>query len=173
MCFPPDTVSSPKCSTIASIVLVFMCPATCGTFLLSTQKYTVHCLSYMVLFDIHLSYGLTANPCDFIVFSYRSYHNSADFIRPFNALSGIKYSSFTPFTFCTFSLCSGFTLQMMSTNSPLIFNMILFSYSVSALRYAPGTSKMTTSPPSCASIIILVNRGFKDMASDDASSLGM
>ena len=41
------------------------------------------------------------------------------------------------------------------------------------MRYDPGISKMATSIPLCASIIIRVNKNYKDMVGDDASSLDM
>ena len=62
---------------------------------------------------------------------------------------------------------------MMSTKSPSIFNMMNFSFGVSVLRYDTGTSKMAMYLPSNESIMRLVNRDYKYMIGEDASSLGM
>ena len=62
---------------------------------------------------------------------------------------------------------------MMYTNSPSVFNMVKLSSGMSALSYAPGTSKMATFIPSFASMIRLVNRAAKDMVREYTSSLCM
>ena len=130
----------------------------CDTLLLSTYQAIVHCLPYTVLLSMYLSYVLTINPCDFRLFVYRSYHNSADSMQTYKYSNSCGYSTFTKFSTLTFFLCSGFTSHMMSTNSSSIFNMMKFSSVTSALGYAPGTSKMSMYLPLFASIMILVNR---------------
>ena len=40
-------------------------------------------------------------------------------------------------------------------------------------RYAPGTSKISTSIPSYKLIMRLVNRDYRDMVSEDVYCLGM
>ena len=122
--------------------------------------------------DVTMS-GFVREPMGFKVFVYRSYHNSVDSMHPYRYLNKRRYSNLTPFSMRTFFLCYGFTSHMISKKSPSIFNIINFYFGVSALRYAPGTSKMATCLPSCASIMILVNSCCKDIVGDDASSLGI
>ena len=119
--FSLNTVRLPKFSAIVSITFLFTYFSTSDSLLQSTYHAIVHCLSLMVLFYMHLSYGLIRNPCDFRVFEYRSYHSSADSIHPYKALRRCRYSTFPPFSACILFLCSGFTLHMMSTYSPSIF----------------------------------------------------
>ena len=144
-----DTVRLPKCSDIVSINVGFNYSSTCDTLLSSTHHTIVNCLYLMVLFDMHLSYGLIRNPCDFRVFEYISYHSSADYMHPYKDFRRRRYSAFTPFSTRTFFLCSGFTPHMMSRNSPSIFDGMNLSSGMSALRYSPGTSKIDTYLPSC------------------------
>ena len=62
---------------------------------------------------------------------------------------------------------------MMSTDSPSIFNMMNLYSGMSALNYAPRTSEMATSLPSCTLMLRMVNRDCKDMVGEDASYLCM
>ena len=143
-CFLPlDTVRLPKCSDIVSISFVFTSSSTCDTLLSSTYHNIVHCLSWMVLFAMNLSYGLTRNPCNFRVFEYRSYHSSADSMHPYKDFRRRRYSTLNPFSMRTFFLCSVFTSHMMSTNFPSILNKMNLSSGMSALRYDLGTSEIT------------------------------
>ena len=127
----------------------------------------------MVLFAMHPSYGLTTNPCGFRIFVYRSHHNGADSIQPHKYFNSRRYNNFIPFYTRTLFLCYGLTSHIMSTDSPSVFNMIIFSFGISVLSYAPGTSKMATYLPLFASMITLVNRYYKDMVGWDNYSLGM
>ena len=120
--FPLDTVNFLKCLAIVSNYFVLTYSSMCDTLLLSTYHAIIHCLLFMVLFDIHLSYEFIANRCDFKVFDYMSYHNIADSMHPYRAFRSRSYSTFTPFSIRTFFLCSRFTLHIMSTNSPSIFS---------------------------------------------------
>ena len=104
---------------------------------------------------MYLSYGLIRNPCYFRVFEYISYHSSAYYMNSYKDLIRRRYIKFTPLSTCTVFLCLGFTLHMISTKPPSIFNRMNLSSSMLALRYAPGTSKILTSLPSCASMIRL------------------
>ena len=61
----------------------------------------------------------------------------------------------------------------VSTNSNSIFNMIIFYFGISDLRYDPGKSKIVTYLPSCALVMRPVNRDPKYMVGKDAYSLGM
>ena len=76
-------------------------------FFLSTCQAIMHCLPSMVLFVVHRSYRLTTDPYDFIVFTYRSYHNIAESIQPYTTFNSLKYSTSTPFTICTFPYVLG------------------------------------------------------------------
>ena len=84
----------------------------------------------MAMFAMHLSYGLIKNPCDFRVFVYISYHNIADFMKPYKVFNSHSYSNITPFYTYNFFCALG---------SPLVFNMMNFSSGISVLRYVPGT----------------------------------
>ena len=99
----------------------------------------------MVLFAMYLSYGITTNPCDFRVFAYTLYHNSANSMQPYNAFNSLSNSTFMPFSIHKFDLCYGFTSHMISTNSSSIFNLINLSSGMSLLSSDPGTSKTVTS----------------------------
>ena len=79
----------------------------------------------MVLFVMYLSYELTTKPCYFRVLVDRSYQNSADYMQPYKTFNSPRYSKLAPFSIHIFSLCSEFTIDMMSTNSPSIFNMMV------------------------------------------------
>ena len=174
LCFSPlDTVRLPIVLAIVSITSVFNSSSTCGTLLYSTYHSILNCLSLIVLFYMNLSHGLINNPCDFRVFEYISYHSSADSIYPYRALRSRRYSTFTPLYTHKFSLCLGFTSHIMSTNSPSIFNRINLSSGMSALRYAPGTSKFATYLPSCESMMRLMNKDYRRMVGKDESSLVM
>ena len=139
----------------------------------STYHAIVHCLPLMVIFFMHLAYGLTAEPCDFRDFVYIPHHNSADSMHQYISFSRSSYITFTPFSTCTPFLFSGFALHMMSTNSPAIFIKMKLYSGVLALRYAPGTSKVVTYIPLCASIMRLVNRDCSYMVCEDTSFLVM
>ena len=131
LCFPHiDTVSSPKRSVIASIILVLAYLSMCDTLLPSTYQAIVHCLPYMVMFAMHLSYGLNTNPRNFRVFAYRSYQNSADSMQPYKYFNSLRYSTFTEFPIHTFFLCCGFISNMISTNPPsnLKWRIFLLAY---------------------------------------------
>ena len=140
-------VSLPKYSYITSTILVFTCSSTCNTFLSSTYQYIVHYLPSMVLFAMYLPYGLITNPCYFRVFPDRSYHNSVESMQPYRTFNSCRYSTLAAFFIHKVYLCSDLTSDMMSTNSPSVFNMMDFSSSISALRYAPVGSKMDTCIP--------------------------
>ena len=116
--FPLDNDKLPKCSAILSIIFVFTSSSMCYTLLSSTYHYFAYHLTLMVLFSMHLSYGLTSNPGDSIFFEYRSYHSIIDYMHPYRSLRSCRYSTFTPFSTHTFFLCSGFTSHMLSTNPP-------------------------------------------------------
>ena len=119
-------VSSPKFSDMASIILVFAFSSTCDNSFSSTYQAILHCLKYVVLFSVHISYGLTTKPCYFRVFAYRSYHNIADYMQPYKYFSSNRYSTFAPFSTRAFLLWSGFNSHMISTNLPSIFNILTF-----------------------------------------------
>ena len=127
----------------------------------------------MVIFAMNLSYGFISNPCYFMVFEYRSYHIIADSIHPYKYFIRLRYSTFTPFSKCTFFLCLGFTSHIMSTNSHSIFNWTNLSSGMSALMYSPGTSKISTNIPSCALMMRMVNKASREIVGKDASSLVM
>ena len=91
--FYPGNVSSPKCSAIVSFILVFVSSSMCDNLLSLTYQAITKCLPFMVLFDMHLSYILTTNPCYFRVFLYRSYNHNADYIQPYKYFSGPNYST--------------------------------------------------------------------------------
>ena len=116
--FPLNTVMFPKHSDIVSITFLFTSSSTIDTFFLSTYHAIVHCLSWIVLFSMHLPYGLISNPCDFRVFEYRLYHSSADYMHPYKSFRRRRYSTFTPLSTRKFFLCSGLTSHMMYTNYP-------------------------------------------------------
>ena len=126
--------------------------------LLSTYHAIVNFLYLMVIFMMHLSYVLIRNPCDFRVFEYRSYHIIEDSIHPYKVFGSRWYSTFTPFSTHAFFFCLGFTLHMMPTNSPSIFNRIHLSSRMLVLRYAPGKSKISTFIPSRASMMSLIKK---------------
>ena len=88
---------------------------------------------------------------------------------PYKAFRRSRYSTFTPFSTHKGFLCSGFTSHMMSKNSPPIFNRMDLSYGMSALRYAPGKSKISTSLPLFASMMRLVNKASRKIVSEDTS----
>ena len=94
-------------------------------------------------------------------------------MHPYRAFRRCRYINFTPLYINTFLLHLDFTLHMISTNFPSIFNRINLSSGMSALRYAPGKSKFSTSLPSCASMMILANKYSRGMVSEDVSSLVM
>ena len=143
LCFSPlYIVRFPNISDIVSITFVFTSSSTCDTLLSSTHNAILHCLYLMVLFDMHLPYGLIRKPCYSRAFEYRSYHSSEDSMNPYKDFRRHRYITFTKFSTRTFSLCLGFTSHMMLKISPSIFNRMNSSSGVSALRYAPGTSKM-------------------------------
>ena len=119
-------LSSPIFSAMALIILVFMCSSKRDNLFLSTCEAIINSLPYTVMFDIHLSYGLTTNPCDLRVFTYRSYHNITDYMQPYTYFNSLRYNTFTPFSNHIFSLCYGYTSHMMSMNSSSIFNTIIF-----------------------------------------------
>ena len=119
----------------------------CNNVFSSTYQAIVHCLPSTVLFAMYLPYGLTTNPCYFRVFTDRSYYNSSDSTQPYKTFNSLRYSTLDPFSKHTFYPCSEFTSNMMSTNSPSIFNIMDFYSSISALRYDPGRSKMATYIP--------------------------
>ena len=122
LCFSPlDNVILSKYSDTVTINIVFTSSSTCDILLLSTYHAIVNCLSLMVLFSMHLSYGFIRNPYDFRGFEYISYHISAYYMYPQKDFRRLRYSTFTPFSTNKFVLCSGFTSHMMSTNSPSIF----------------------------------------------------
>ena len=104
----------------------------------------VYCalLVLMVLFTMHLSYGFIRNPCDIRVFEYRSHHSIAYSMNTYRVFISSRYRTFTPFYASTFFLCSEFTLHMMSTYSPSIFNTVNLSYGMSELRYAQGHQEL-------------------------------
>ena len=137
--FLPDTVSSPKWLAIVSINFLSTSSSMCYTLLSSTYHYIVYWFPFMVLFSMQLSYGLTANSCDFIVFEYRLYLNSEGSMHTYRAFSSRRYINFTPFSKRTSLLCSGLTLRMMYKNSTSIFRKISFSSGIPALRYDPWT----------------------------------
>ena len=62
---------------------------------------------------------------------------------------------------------------MIHTDFSSIFSKMNFSSGMSAFRYAPGTPKMTTSLPYCASIMSPVIGDSRDMVNEDAYYLGM
>ena len=126
----------------------------------------------MILFAMHISYVLITNTIYLNVFAYRLYHSSADSTHPYNAFNNCRYITFTSFPyvyFCVFWI----HLTHDSQKSTINFNMMISSPGMSALRYSPGTSKVTTSLSSCASIMRLVHRYSKELVGDDTSSLGM
>ena len=156
--FPIDTVRLPKFPAIVSVTFLITPSSMCDTLLPSKYHTIVHCLSLMVLFTMHLPYGLIRNLYYFRVFEYISYHGISDSMHTYKAFIRRRYSTFTPFSSHIFFLCLGFTLHTMSTNSPSIFNRINLSYGMLELRYAPGTSKITKYLSSCASMMRLVNK---------------
>ena len=109
--------------------------------LLSTYHDIVYCLYLMVVFSMHLSYGLIRNPCYFRVFEYRSHHISAYSMHPYRYFRRRRYSTFNPFSTHTFFLCLGFTSYMMSINLPSILKKGNLSSGISVLRYAQGHEK--------------------------------
>ena len=127
----------------------------------------------MVLFAMYLSYGLIRNPCDFRVFEYRSYHSSAESMHPYKDSRILRYSIFTPLSTRNFFLCLGFTLHQFSKNSPSIFNNMDLSSGILALRYSPGTPKIATSLPSCASMMRPMEKVFREIVGEYASYLVM
>ena len=133
----------------------------------------VHCLLCMVLFDMNLSYGLTTDQCDFRVFMYRSYHDYANSIPPYKAFNSRRYITFTPFSHAHLPYFMGSPLHSISKNSYSLFNMMNFSSGISALRYDPGTPKISTYLTSCMSTIRPVNRTSKYIIDKDTSYLGM
>ena len=165
--FPLDDVKLPKCSAIVSIHFLFTYSSTCDTMFLSTYNDILHRLYLTVLFVMHLSYGLIRNTCDFVVFEYRSYHSSAEFMHIYKAFIRRRYSTFTLLSTRKFFLCSGFTLHMMSTNSPSLFNRIDLSFDMSALSYATGISEIPIYLPTCASIMRLMSNYSMEMVRED------
>ena len=172
LCFFLDTVSSPQYSSIVTIILVFTSSSKWDTLLSSTYQATVNCLPSMVLFNMHLWYGLTTNPCYFIVFVYRSYHNNVDSMQIYITFNSHRYSILTPFSTCTLFLCYGFTSHMMSTNSYSILIWWIFFWYIS-IDVCSRDIKTSKSLPSYASMMRQVYRASKDMIVEDASSLGM
>ena len=106
-------------------------------------------------------------------FVYRLYHNSEESMHPCRDFNNYKFSILKPFFICILFLCSVFTSHVMYTNSPSNFHMIFFSSGMSILGYDPGTSKMATYLPSCASIMRRVNSYSKYMVGNYSSYLGM
>ena len=117
----------------------------------------------MVIFAMHLSYGLIGNPFDFRVFEYISHHISAYYMHPYRAFRRRRYSTFNPFSTHTFFLCLGFTSHMISINEK--FNLLVFQ-----CLGMPKDIKNTTSLPSCASTMRLVNKASREMVGEDGSS---
>ena len=118
------TVSSPKSSAIFSIVLVLTFSLTCDALLPSTHQAIVHCLPYMMLFDMVV--WITSKLMGYQSFLYSLYHNMADYMHPYRAFNSLRYSILIPFSICKFFFCSEFTSHMMSTNSTSIFNIMNF-----------------------------------------------
>ena len=94
-------------------------------------------------------------------------------MNPYKAFIRLRYSTFTTFSTRIFFLCLGFTSHIMSTNYPSIFNRMNLSSGMPALRYATGTQKITTSLPSCVSMMRLMNKYPKEKVGDDSSYLVM
>ena len=110
------------------------------------------------------------NPSDLNVVVYRSYHINADSKNPYNAFSNTRYGTFTPFSIhILFVFWIHLTHDVQK--STLNFIMMDFSPGMLALRYAPGTPKITTYLPSCALIMRLKNRYLNDMVVEDDSYL--
>ena len=148
-----------------------MSPSKCNNLLLSTYQYIVQLFPSMMLFFMLLSYVLRASSWDLKVFVYRSYHTITDSIIPYTYLNSHRYSTLMLFFLNTFFLCYVFTFHIISKNSPSFLNMMNSPFGMSALRYAPGTSKMATPLPSCESITRLMNIPSKDIIGDDSYSL--
>ena len=121
----------------------------------TNQLYTAFCLwcCSMCIYHMYLqqTYGIS-------IFLYRLYHNGAYYMYPYRYFNKFRYSTRTPFFMRTFFLCSGFTSHMMYTNSPSIFNMIIFFWPVSIEVWPRDIKNGHTSLHSCASIIRLVIR---------------
>ena len=151
-----DTVRLPKISDIVSITFVFTSSSTCDTLFLSTYHDVVHCLSWMVIFFMNLSYGLIRNPCYFSVFEYRSYHSSADPMHPYKAFRRLRYSTFTPFP----TRFSSFVWGSPSTWCPQTLSRYLIGwiYTLLCQRWGMHHGHQKKYLPSCASMMRLVNK---------------
>ena len=121
---------------------MFTSSSTCDTLFYSKLHTILNCLYLVVLFAMNLSYWFISNPCYVIVFEHRSYHSSVESMNIYWAFIIGMYSTFNKLFTPIFLLCSGFTLHMMSTNYPSIFNRMNLSSGMSALSYDPGTSKL-------------------------------
>ena len=88
--------------------------------LLSTYYPKVHWLSFMYLFEVHLSYGFSAKPRSKITVENSSYHWKSLSIITYMDSKTLTYRPFFLTYILTFSLCLGFTLHMMSKHIPQI-----------------------------------------------------
>ena len=68
------------------------------------------------------------------------------------------YGIFLPFSYPTFFLCSGLIWKIIFMNVPLNFKKTSLFFGIYAFKYYPGTSRVTSFPPSYASIRCVVNK---------------
>ena len=122
---------------------------------------------------MQLPYGFIINPCYFIVFEYRSYHSSADYMNPYRYFIRRRYSYFIPLSTRTFFLRLGFTSRMMSIKLLLIFYRINVSSGFVSVEVWPRDIKKSTSLPSCALMMRMSNKASREMVNEGSSSLVM
>ena len=142
----------------------------CKTLLLSIKHPMVRCCLLITLFGIHCAYGLSLNPKSDSVAEKKSYHRRALSIIPYIAFNISTDSTFLQFSYVTNFLYSGFTLHIITTNSPSNFMCITLSPGSYAWRYATGTSKVCIDIPLWASINNYSNISYSAMVDDFASS---